>query len=81
VAGDKFGGDKVMGDKVINYGAPRSADTNPAHVQRLLDLHTKRLRVLEEQAARTGYNARPEVLTEIEDIRAEIARLRTLLNP
>jgi len=81
VAGDKIGSDKVMGDKVINYGAPRPADTKPAHLQRLIELHTRRLRVLEEQATRAGHNARPEVLIEIDDIRAEIARLRELLNP
>src|SRR5205823_4855175 len=69
VAGDKIGGDKVMGDKVVNSGAPRPADTTPAHLQRLIDINTRRLRVLEEQAARGGYNARPEVLTEIDDIR------------
>jgi CHAT domain len=81
VAGDKIGGDKVMGDKVINYGAPRPADTAPAHIQQLIEEYTRRLRVLEVQAARAGYNARPEVLTEIDEIRAEIARLQALLHP
>jgi hypothetical protein len=80
VAGDKVGGDKVLGDKILNYGAPKPADASPAHVQRLIDLHTRRLRVLEEQAVRTGYNVRPEVQTEIEDIRAELARLQALLD-
>ena len=80
VAGDKIAGDKVLGDKILNYGAPKPADTGPEHVQRLIDLHTRRLRVLEEQAARTGFNVRPEVQTEIEDIRGEIARLRALLS-
>lgn len=81
VAGDKVSGDKVLGDKVVNYGAPRPAETSPDHVRRLIDLHTRRLRVLEEQAALSGYNARPEVRTEIDDIRAEIARLEALLKP
>ena len=79
VAGDKIAGDKVQGDKHVHFGAPRPADTGPDHIQRLLDLHTRRLRVLEEQATRTGYNTQPEVLTEIDDIRAEIARLHALL--
>jgi hypothetical protein len=80
VGGDKIGGDKVLGDKHVHFGALLPADTGPDHIQRLIDLNTRRLRVLEEQAARGGYNARPEVLTEIEDIRAEIARLQELLS-
>jgi hypothetical protein len=76
VAGDKVDGDKVLGDKIMHYDAAKPADTGPEHIGRLIDMHTRRLRVLEEQAARTGYNARPEVQTEIEDIRAEVARLQ-----
>lgn len=79
VAGDKIGGDKVMGDKIVNYGAPRLANATPAHIQRSIDININRLRILEEQAARTGYNAHQEVLTEIDEIRAEIARLEALL--
>ena len=81
VGGDKIGGDKVQGDKHVHFGAPRPADTSPDHLQRLIDINTRRLRVLEEQAARGGYSARPEVLTEIDDIRAEVARLQELLKP
>lgn len=77
VSGDKVGGDKIGGNKVVE--GPRPADTSPDHLRRLIGLHTRRLRVLEEQAARTGLNARPEVVTEIEEIRAEIARLEALL--
>jgi hypothetical protein len=80
VAGDKVAGDKVLGDKILHYGAPKPADTGPAHIGRLVDMHTRRLRVLEEQAARSGYNVRPEVQTEIDDIRAEVARLQALLD-
>ncbi|MCG8349039.1 MAG: hypothetical protein MI924_14810, partial [Chloroflexales bacterium] len=79
VGGDKISGDKVMGDKLINYGAPRPADLTKEHLQSLIDQHTRRLRVLEIQAAQTGINARPEVMTEMEDIRGEIARLSMLL--
>lgn len=67
-------------NKVVNFGAPRPADTNPDHLCRLIDISTRRLRVLEEQATRFGYRAPPEIVTEMEDIRAEIARLEVLLN-
>lgn len=87
VAGDVQGGihvgsfsqDQVQGDKVINYGAPRPADTNPDHLRRLIDVNTRRLRVLEEQSKRFGYSVPPHVETEIEDIRADIVRLEALL--
>lgn len=82
VGGDKVQGDKVQGDKITHYGAygtPPPADTSPEHLRLLIELHTRRLRVLETQAARTGYNARPEVVNEIEEIQAEIARLEALL--
>ena len=81
VAGDKVGGDKVLGDKIINYGAPQPADTDAEYINKLLAESVRRLRVLEIQAARTGYNTRPEVINEIEDMRREIARLRELLVP
>ena len=35
----------------------------------------RRLAILEVQAAQTGYNAPPEVVMEIEDLRKEIAAL------
>ena len=43
-----------------------------AHLEQLLDVHNKRLHVLEVEAARKGYNTPPEVHTEIADIRAQI---------
>jgi len=76
---DRVQGDKVMGNKVVNYGAPRPADTNPDHLRRLIDINTRRLRVLEEQSKRFGYSVPPHIETEIEDIRADIARLEALL--
>jgi hypothetical protein len=81
VTGDKVGGDKVLGNKVINYGAPQPAYTDADSVKRLIAENTRRLQVLEIQAARTGYRTSPEVLNEIEDTRREIARLRALLEP
>ena len=86
IAGDVHGditlnqpiGDVVQ-NKVVNYGAPRPADTNPDHIRRLIDINTRRLRVLEEQSKRFGYSTPAHIETEIEDIRADIARLEALL--
>lgn len=79
VAGDKVMGDKISGDKIINYGAPKPADLGPEHIRALMDKHARRLQVLENQAATFGYNVRPEVQNEIEDIRGELVRLQALL--
>jgi hypothetical protein len=73
IAGDKVAGDKVLGDKIMHYGAPKLADTGPEHIHHLIDQHTRRLRVLETQAAATGYNVRPEVQNE----RSRIFRSRS----
>ena len=86
IAGDVHGnitvnqprGDVVQ-NKVVNYGAPRPAATSPEHTRSLIDISTRRLRVLEQRAAVFGYNVPPEVQMEIDDIRAEIVRLETLL--
>lgn len=80
VAGDKVNGDKVLGDKILNYGAPKPADTGPEHTRAQIDTLTRRLRVLEQQAAIFGYNVRPEVLMEIDEIRLQIARLQALID-
>ena len=80
VAGDKAAGDKVAGDKIVHYGAPRPADTGPEHTRAQIDTLTRRLRVLEQQAALFGYNVRPEVTMEIEDLQRTIARLQALLD-
>ena len=80
VAGDKVSGDKVLGDKILNYSAPKPADTGPEHTRAQIGTLTRRLRVLEQQAAIFGYNVRPEVSMEIDDIRLQIARLQALLD-
>jgi hypothetical protein len=49
------------------------------HIRRLLASHTRRLHELENRAATEGIRTPPEVTTEMEDIRAEIARLQRLL--
>ncbi len=49
------------------------------HMRRLLESHTRRLHELENRAATEGIRTPPEVTTEMEDIRAEIARLQQQL--
>lgn len=48
--------------------------TSRDHIEKLIDAHTRRLQELELRAATLGSNAPPEVLSEIEDIRVEIAK-------
>jgi hypothetical protein len=56
--------------------APRPvALSAPSTREALLATKRRRLGVLEVQAARKGYNAPPEAVVEIEDLRAEIAAL------
>lgn len=43
-----------------------------AHLQALIDTKQRRLRVLEERAAKQGYNTPPEVTLEIRDLQSEI---------
>lgn len=42
----------------------------------LLDIHRRRLAILQQQQARLGYSTPPHMLMEIEDINAEVARLQ-----
>ena len=74
--GEIVAGNKLSGGTHGDHGAPELMGTMRDHRQHLIDTHSKRLRILETQAARSGYSAPPEVLTEIEAIRAEIARLQ-----
>jgi hypothetical protein len=48
-------------------------------IQRLIEEHTRRLQKLREQQARFGVTADPHILTEIEDIKAQIEELRATL--
>src|SRR5689334_17459376 len=45
------------------------------HLLALRHSHLRRLQVLERQAALTGISSRPEVILEIEDIRAALAAI------
>src|SRR5947207_3082140 len=49
------------------------------HLERLLKIHQRRLRVLEAQEARAGADAKPDILIEIEDIRERIADIESQL--
>lgn len=50
------------------------------HQRKLLKEHTARLEVLELRIAREGYDADPAAITEAEQIRTSIARLRDALD-
>jgi predicted ATPase len=54
-------------------------DEHRIHLTKLLDAHQRRLRVLEEQAASFGLHSPPHVHTEIDTIRAAVARITTEL--
>lgn len=56
-------------------------DEQRSHRETLRQTHLRRMRVLEQQAAYSGASARPEVLLEIEDIRAALATLEAELAP
>src|SRR5262245_54030443 len=49
------------------------------HLEGLRRAHLRRLRILEQQAAFSGANTRPEVLTEIEDLQVSIAQINAQL--
>jgi hypothetical protein len=49
-----------------------------SQVQELIEHHQRRLHKLQEKAAIRGIDTPPEILTEIEDIEAEIERLKEL---
>ena len=57
----------------------RQTERDTLHAQTLLK--RRRLAVLERQAAQYGIDAPPQVVTEIEDLRKEIAGADAMLNP
>jgi predicted ATPase len=54
-------------------------DEQRRHAEELLRISQRRLHKLEVQAARKGSDTPPHILTEIEDVRAEVARLEAEL--
>ena len=77
VGGAGAGAEPVSAEKLDTPSAGRTGDRE--QMQRLLDNHTRRLYQLESRAAIEGIGTPPAVAIEIEDIRAEIARLQRLL--
>jgi hypothetical protein len=50
------------------------------HLQKMISAKTRRLRTLREQQARYGQEAPPSMVTEIEDLEAELEGLRKEFN-
>ena len=50
------------------------------HLKKMEETYLKRLRILEQKAAREGYNVAPETLTEIDDIRTSAENITKKLN-
>ncbi len=74
--GTIIGANNTFGGFQLPSGAPNGLGMAREHRQGLVAAHTNRLRILETQMARLGYNTPPEVLTEIEAIRAQLAQLQ-----
>jgi len=51
-------------------------DDEAQHQLKLIEIHRKRLYILEEQAAAFGMSCLPHILTEIDDINRKIQRLQ-----
>jgi hypothetical protein len=88
ISGHKIAPGLIIGPPETQIGAPSptgtSGDkqpdtTNQQHLRDLIAEKTRRLEVLEIREAREGNSTPPEVVNEMADIRAEIARLRGLL--
>jgi hypothetical protein len=54
--------------------------TKRDNIQKLITRYTRRLHKLKEQNASFGINVPPQILTEIEDVEAEIVRLQAELD-
>lgn len=52
-------------------------DADEMALQRQIEAHKKRLRILQERAAIQGINTPPEILIEIEEIKGEIQEIQT----
>ena len=82
-------GDQAMGDINKSYGANDEARPLPAgsprnqaeHTRTLLQTHRQRLQRLEQRAALEGFYTPPHIMIEIDEIKAEIARLEARLRP
>lgn len=68
----------LSGDANSSSPSPTPLGTR-AHQERLLATYTQRLQLLEERAAREGLHTPPEIVIEIEVLRADIAALERQL--
>jgi hypothetical protein len=61
------------------FGAipPTPPTTSAQMAPTVIETKRRRLRILEEQQAQRGYNAPPELIMEIEDLRRELAELES----
>jgi len=73
--GTIVGRDQVGGGRA-DAEMPNQFETPHEHRQRLIAMHTQRLQILELQLARAGHHTPPEVLIEIESLRATIGQLQ-----
>lgn len=80
-------GSRIENSSQVVTGASAARDASPPagaplgqreHSAQLLAQHQRRLQKLEQRAAAEGLHAPPQVLIEIDDLRAEIARLQPL---
>jgi len=73
---------KLVSGEVETSAVPQavSGGDDIKHLQSLLTTNTRRLYKLQQQAARYGISAPPEVQIEIEDLETKIAELKQKLN-
>jgi hypothetical protein len=79
IGGTSTGAGRGSAGAVKRDTAGTNTSSDREHIRRLLDSNTRRLHELENRAAIEGIATAPEVITEIEDIRAEVTRLQRLL--
>lgn len=68
-----------IGVAVAEQQLETQSKTSPEDIKKLIAEHNRRLQKLKEKEARFGLNTPPEILTEIEDIEAELVELQTQL--
>jgi hypothetical protein len=69
-----------IGVAIAEQQLETQAETSPENINKLIAEHHRRLQKLKEKEARFGLNTPPEILTEIEDIEAELTSLHNKLN-
>ena len=54
---------------------------NQTHLNKMIQIHGRRLQIIEQHKATMGNDTPPHVLLEIENIEAELVKLCAQLNP